>query len=398
MIDTERTLLLFDIDEVLINPIGYNVAMRLAVEYFVKQMGLDFGGPTDQEIAAFHAYGMTNEWLSGAMCLAAILVEAADVQPDRIRGSLQSTMVAFRQGGRGCSRPDFAAVAEAVYQNNASVVHTATPVFDTLSQQTSPKLYPVLSEVLGNIRPPDAPFAAIFQQFALGSAQFSDIYDLEPILDCDPCLALDESALSSEVRERLRQVLASGDYFAAIYSARPSLPPKNLSVQELEAVDRRIYPPEAEMAAAIAGLSDLPLIGAGSMAWLAECRGKALDSYVKPSPAQALAAIAAAISGDERTALEAAAHLVEENHIVEPLEELAEGSTHVVVFEDSSGGIRAARQAADVLRTAGTSIRVTGIGIAQDHVKREILAETADWLAPNINVGLSSILDNLTPP
>jgi hypothetical protein len=250
--------------------------------------------------------------------------------------------------------------------------------------------------VLDNIRPPDAPFAAIFQQFALGSAQFSDIYDLEPIFDCDPCLALDESILTAEVSERLRQVFASSDYYAAIYSARPSLPPKNLSLQELAAIDRRIHPPEAEMAAAIAGLSDLPLIGAGSMAWLAECRGKAPDSYVKPSPVQALAAIGAAISRDERTAVEAAAHLVEENHMVEPLEELAEGSTHVVVFEDSSGGIRAARQAADILRKAGASIHVTGIGIAQDHIKREILAETADWLAPDINVGLSSILDGLS--
>src|SRR5262245_17333649 len=146
MIGKVQTALLFDIDEVLINPVGYNVAMRLAVEYFVQQMGLDFNGPTDQEIAAFHAYGMTNEWLSGAMCLAAILAEAADEQPDQIRDSLQSTIVALRQSGCPCSRPDFAAVAKAVYQNNGSMVHTATPVITILSQRTAAKLQPILAE------------------------------------------------------------------------------------------------------------------------------------------------------------------------------------------------------------------------------------------------------------
>lgn len=389
---TERALLLFDLDEVLVCPIGYDEAMRAAIEYFAHQMGLDFPGPTDEEIAAFHAYGMTNEWLSGAMCLAALVVEAAAAQPARIRPSLADTMDALRESGVSCSRPDFAAVAEAIFRRTSGGIHTPGPIFAALSERVVPELHPVLTEVLSTIRPPEAPFALIFQQLALGHRQFSDVYRIEPTLESDSYLALDRPALNPEVRERLRRAVQSDHCGAVIYSARPSLPPKGLPSQELEAIDRQNYPPEAEMAANVAGLSDLPMTAAGRMLWLAGRHGKTLDAYTKPSPVQALAAIAAAMTGDEIAGLEAAAQFVEEGQLVGPLAQVAGERTCVVVFEDSSGGIQAARQAAGLLQAAGAAIRVNGVGIAQDPVKRKILAGVADWIAPDINVGLSPSL------
>src|SRR5690349_10027028 len=118
MTKPERTLLLFDVDEVLVHPIGYDVAMRRAVEYFAAQMGLDVTGPTDADIAAFHAYGMINEWLSGALSLAALVVEATAGHPELIRDTLAETIQAVRDSGITTPSPNYAATAEAAYQHN----------------------------------------------------------------------------------------------------------------------------------------------------------------------------------------------------------------------------------------------------------------------------------------
>jgi hypothetical protein len=394
MTKPERTLLLFDIDEVLVHPIGYDVAMRRAIEHFAAQMGLDITGPTDEDIAAFHAYGMTNEWLSGALSLAALMVEATAGHPELIRATLSGTMQAIRESGVISQRPDYAALAKASYQHNGGVVHTSAPILVVLRKRTSSELHLILEEVLGNIRPPSAPFAIVFQQYSLGPQKFTEVYDLQATIDCEICLEMDEAFLNEQVRARLQHILSTDHCGAAIYTARPSLPPKGLSAQEQSAVERRIHPPEAEMAAEIAGLSDLPLVGAGSMAWLAIQRSKAIDAYVKPSPVQALAGIGAAFSGNVRAALDAAGQFVEDGSLTGPLAQLATESTHIIVFEDSSGGIRAVRQAAEMLRAAGVDIRVTGVGISEDRVKRDILGEIADVLAGNVNEGLTGILDS----
>jgi hypothetical protein len=394
MTKPERTLLLFDMDEVLVHPIGYDVAMRRAVEHFAAQMGLDVTGPTDEDIAAFHAYGMINEWLSGALSLAALMVEATNGHPELIRQSLDDTMRAVRESGVTVARPDYAAVAEAAYRHNGGVVHTSAPVLAVLQERTSPEIHPLLNEILANIRPPEAPFAIVFQQYSLGPVKFTEVYDVKATIECETCLEMDEAFLNQEMRERLQQLLSTDHCGATIYTARPSLPPKGLSEQEHAAVERRIHPPEAEMAAEIAGVSDLPLVGAGSMAWLAIQRGKPIDAYVKPSPVQALAAMGAAYSGDVRAALEAAGQFIEENTLSGPLAQIAAERVHVVVFEDSSGGIRGVRQAAEMLRAAGADIRVTGVGISEDQVKRNILAEIADVLAGNVNEGLTGIMSS----
>ncbi len=395
MADTRHTLFLFDIDEVLVHPIGYDEGMRAAIHHFARQMGLDIAGPSDEDIAAFHAYGMTNEWLSGAMCLAALVVEATAARPDLIGPSLFSTMSALREGKVSCPSPDFGALAKAIYRRNSGGVHTPGPVFTALCERTPPELHPILAEILHTIRPPEAPFAVIFQQLALGPRQFSEIYGLESTIGGEAYLALDQPMINPKVKQRLRRALRTDHCGAAIYSARPSLPPKGLSLHELDAVDRLNYPPEAEMATDVAGMRDLPLIAAGRMVWLAGRYGKAIDTYVKPSPVEALAAMAAAATGDERGALEAAGRFAEEGRLSGPLAQIAGERTHVVVFEDSSGGIRGVRQAADLLRAEGAEMTVSGVGIAQDPVKRRILAETADQVAPDVNAGLSPMLDAL---
>ena len=73
---TQRTLILLDVDGVLIHPVGYKVALRDTVDYFAAAMGLPEINIDENEIAIFEACGITNEWDSGAMCVSALLLAA----------------------------------------------------------------------------------------------------------------------------------------------------------------------------------------------------------------------------------------------------------------------------------------------------------------------------------
>ncbi len=81
---SQRTLLLFDVDGVLVHPVGYRAALRALVDRFAAQTGI---GPDDNEIAFFEACGFINEWDSGAVCVSAILLAALDQRPDLRRGT-----------------------------------------------------------------------------------------------------------------------------------------------------------------------------------------------------------------------------------------------------------------------------------------------------------------------
>src|SRR5574341_986131 len=107
----EQTVFLFDIDGVLLHPAGYKEALRAALDYFSREMGQEPVALTYDEIAVFDSVGMTNEWLSGAMCLGAMLVAAAEQSPDSVRASFRETLAALRSQEVLCPRPDFAAAA-----------------------------------------------------------------------------------------------------------------------------------------------------------------------------------------------------------------------------------------------------------------------------------------------
>jgi hypothetical protein len=107
---------------------------------------------------------------------------------------------------------------------------------------------------------------------------------------------------------------------------------------------------------------------------------------------QALAAIGAAQGGGEVESLYAAAALANEGSLSGPLLNLREAATELIVFEDSAGGIRAVKRAADLLRAAGCAVRVQGIGIATEASKQAALEGVADWIAPSINEALEAVL------
>lgn len=382
----EQTIFLFDVDGVLIRPLGYKEAIRDSLDYFAQQMGQPPIGVTLDEIADFEAVGMSNEWLSGAMCLAALLVEATAGQPTLIRDSLAATLRAIAQADHPVPRPDFSRWAFDL-QARGGYVHTPEQVLPLFKARSHPDLHAALDEILATIYPPRAPFATHFQHLVLGDQDFEKLYGRAPQVSSDSYLKTrDRVHLAPATRARLHSALHGGGIHGAIYTARPSLPGQEV----LRGLDRQIFAPEADMAAEMVGL-DIPIIGAGQMWSLAARHGLPLDTAVKPSPVHALAAILAAITPPVQ-ALEEAYLLFSGNGAAARLGGLLHMPTRVVVFEDTAGGLRAGLQAVDLLRAAGAPVRMIAEGIAGEPSKQAALAAVAHHISPDINTALERYL------
>jgi hypothetical protein len=204
-------------------------------------------------------------------------------------------------------------------------------------------------------------------------------------------LHYDQPLLRAEIGHRLQARAAADSLHYVIYTARPSRPPAGINAADLP--DPHRYPPEGDLAAeALAMLGSPPLIAAGRVTWLAAQRGQGVAAYIKPSPVQALAAIGAALSGDEVAALHAAATLIEDGELIAPLAALTDGTTHIAVFEDSTGGIYATKGAVAALREASLTVTMEAVGVSPDATKRTSLARIADRLVNDINEGLATYL------
>ena len=123
---------------------------------------------------------------------------------------------------------------EARLVNSSRAIQPAAPELDW------EKLRPVLDELLGQIRPPAGPVARVIQHHTLGSARYQHTYSLPPVFQMESYLAgMDEPGLSRETISRLGARLAEKNWLnAAIYTARPCLPPRELTAEEADALDR----------------------------------------------------------------------------------------------------------------------------------------------------------------
>jgi hypothetical protein len=390
-----RTLILLDVDGVLVHPVGYKTALRALVEHFAARMGLVLPGPTDDEIAVFEACGLTNEWDSGAMCVSALLLAALERAPDARRPTLEATFDAIRAATPDVPRPDFTAEARQIARHDADGRYPAAHYLELLSASTDPANLPLLRALLGNVYAVrETPTTRTFQTFVLGSERFQATYGLPAeFVSASYLTTYDIPLLDTHTRARLLDWAAQPGHGVAIYTARPSRPPADLPPGEPVGEPPAGYPPEAELAAELVGLAGrVPLIGQGRVGWLAWRHGRAAADYIKPSPVQALSAIAAAVSGAETASLHAAAHLAERGELSGPLAALRDGPLHIVICEDSAGGIRAVQDAVTLLQRAGIAASLSAIGVSPQPDKRAALAAVADHLVDDVNQGLTLVL------
>jgi hypothetical protein len=394
---TARAILLLDVDGVLVHPVGYKEALRATIDVFAAQMGLPPMGPRHDEIAIFEACGFTNEWDSGAVCVATILLAALDQRPDLRRKTLDATFAAIRDARLTIARPDFVGIAREVLRWHGDGQFPAARTLELLSARRDGAPLALLTALLGNVY--DAigtPTTRLFQTHTLGSARFEATYGQPAPLQTESyLLAHDVPLLSADNRDRLLNWRAQPGNGAAIFTARPSLPPADLGNPPPTVPTSGQpagYAPEAELAAELLGLNGkIPLLGQGRVSWLAQQTGRGTADYIKPSPVQSLAAIGAAVSGVETEALRAAAALFEQHALTGPLAALRGGVARVAVFEDTTGGIRATRTAVDLLRRAGVDARFEAVGVSPHPDKRAALVEVADHVVDDVNAGLPLI-------
>jgi hypothetical protein len=218
-------------------------------------------------------------------------------------------------------------------------------------------LQPVLKTLFGHTHDfAHAPIMRYFQHLAIGSHNIQPTYDIEAQFSSSAYLQeYDISLLSEKQCVQVSAAIEAGKIGAVVYTARPSLPPVDVTIPTLG------YSPEAELARTLVGLETLPLIGLGRLRWLATQTGADVATLVKPSPVQALAAIGAAWSKQETASLMAAWALFDEQRLISPLENLPALTVHV--FEDSPGGLRAVRDAVTALNHVGLAITYQPYGI-----------------------------------
>ena len=73
-----------------------------------------------------------------------------------------------------------------------------------------------------------------------------------------------------------------------------------------------------------------------------------------------------------------------------PTLKLLNGAT-VIVFEDNAGGVRAAKDAAQLLAQHDVHVNVVGYGIAKDDAKRVALGVVCDALFDDVNAALRTM-------
>ncbi len=368
-------IVLFDVDGVLLEAYGYLRALQDTVAFFSTQIGVGSHPPTEAEVRIFEAQGITSEWDSVPMCVAALLIERLRREPARmLPAAWDDVLNVLATSPLPLPRPDYERIAVRVgsrlAEDSTATAHVARAVLweeaQSLPASQRETLRPILNVLLGDTHNfAHAPTTRHFQTRTIGDQGLRQAYGVEPAFESPPYLRqYDHLYLTDEVRTRVLEAVMTGNVGAAIYTARPSLSPADAGTSDLG------YSPEAELARSALGLEDLPLIGLGRMHWLAQEMGTETALLVKPSPVQALAAIGAAWSGQEAASLRAAFTLYHDRDLVPPLANLdktgADYPIKVSVFEDTVTGLRAVQQAVALLQDAGLAITYQPYGVAPE--------------------------------
>jgi len=401
-------ILLFDVDGVLVQNFAYSAALQNTVAYFARRLGLSEMTLTQDDIEVFESQSITVEWDSGAISVAALLIE-------RLQAGVASPLVlnhsalpldaeqAFWEaldrlaaGRVSARRPNFSAIArrvgEATPPGGLPSQAALTLFLEDLDglalpgdvHQSAASLLHLLLADCYNID--HAPVMQIFQNYAIGHVEYEQYYGLPPRFTSEALLEkLDRPHLTLAMRDRVLFGRDAQETYPVIYTARPSLAPVEVGGQ------LRGYTPEAEIARRLVGLDSIPVAGFGKVDWLARQVGLIGADLVKPSPVQSMAAIGIARTGLEVESLKAALAVERGDHLRYPLTACAGETIHV--FEDSASSLRAVTRAVEMLNRQGLNLKLVRHGIAPPgSPKQASLEKIADALHDSVNDGLLGIL------
>jgi phosphoglycolate phosphatase-like HAD superfamily hydrolase len=362
-------ILIFDMDGVLLKPVGYHRALREAVRLAGVSVGRVEVFLTDEQIAHFEALGISSEWHSSALCMAVMVIEQY----------------------RGAKRQDNHARPSSLNLENLFMELAAQPMQDSALERGLAAIEILADEndvpsdlVSGLIAESESiqhsPTMNYFQELILGSEVFAKTYKKEPQFQAKSYLKLyDQRILSKPLVKKVNRWAAIPGHGAAIMTNRPSSGPAGFEGA-----------PDAELGTALVGIAGLPLVGYGEIRWLAKQSRKDVGELSKPGWAHAMATILAASGWRIDESLTYAGQMPNAfQH--EDLNHL-QNST-ITVFEDTPGGMVAVQEAGTLLNEIGLRVEVQKIGIAKDPAKQSALSAHGAAVYPDINQALADLDD-----
>jgi hypothetical protein len=370
-------ILVFDMDGVLLEPLGYHQALQETVQLLGTALGFQNLSLKREEIFRFESAGISSEWDSSAICLALMMREVWKIDPGaevpRIldQGSSAHGPVKF------LGWDQFLDQIESKRNPESDPLQLAQEILVSgLDFGQSEKV----CEILKNAHDPDQSLSfRTFQELVLGSQMYQNTYQISSVMNVPGTLCeYDRSQLTSETRLELNNWL-SDSRKAVICTNRPNLPPGG-----------QFGSPEAEQGAKLVGLEHLPLVGYGDMNWLAGEYQQPVDELRKPAPVHVLAALLRTAGASQPEALHSAAGLVQHNLVDEKWKDL-DGSEWFVL-EDTTSGMVSAVRASGLLEELGIRCRVHLIGITPDPKKKGPLEKLGAEIFTDLEQALQTLV------
>jgi hypothetical protein len=366
-----KTILLFDMDGVLLRPGGYHTALQKSIASIGAALGAPNTTITADQIARFEALSVSNEWDSLAIGAALTLLHLWPIDPAVRLDGFIPLEAPLSEGV-----PDFDGFLDRFRPQNPE------PCLDALADLLGdhPELdegqKQHLTDILTHPREMGPSLTLpVFQEAVLGSETFSQTFDLPRQLHTDGFLQThDRPNMTAKHHAALLNWLSAPEHAAGILTNRPNTcPPGSLSS------------PEAEIGAACVQLTGLPLMGSGLLTWYARVRRDLPGyTYLKPNPVHALSLLGLILGWETETALSRAAFLAGGEANGAPWRDL--DGAHIVVFEDSAKGLKSGRAAQACLAAAGVNVSLECIGLTTHPEKHAALDPVADRIVPDINV------------
>lgn len=372
-------ILLFDMDDVLLEAHGYHRALQDTVSLIATSLGYENAYLTPDDIAAFEASGVTSEWDSSAICASLLLEKAWIVDPRReLPTNASQTPVTLLD----IEPPEFQSFASRLRNPRLKSLRPSRRaeglMLDETSHLTSSQKASI-RKILRSARQIDGSLThRIFQELILGTSEFNQTYNLEPYFDTESYLSkYDRPTLSPEQRALLIEWLQFPGHIGVILTNRPSSAPLGY-----------FCTPEAEIGARLVGLEALPIAGFGGLTWLSHSRGQDQEAFIKPSPVHALTALRLALGDTQVEALRTAASLADDNKRDPSWQQLQ--NAQVTIFEDTTGGLESLLAASDCLQVVDIHLETQLFGISVNQQKRISLESTGAQLSPSLSSALKS--------
>jgi hypothetical protein len=374
-------IFLFDMDGVLVEPLGYHYALVETVRLVAKSLGYGDILLTAQDIADFESAGVSSEWDSSAIYAALLLINAWKIDPGL---RLPDSFPAYRPFNQRLLPPDFPTLIRLLGNPALSQMRPldrADHLFFSLNQGIQPLQKEILRSILINARASvNSLTHRTFQELVLGSATYTEIYHRPGYFNISSyLLQYDQPRLSPAWQRELAAWMEHPGNRAAIFTSRPSSP-----------LPGAFSTPEAELGAELVGLEAVPIAGLGGLLWLAKKRNAGIQDFLKPSPVHALAALGLALGLPPADALQQAANLALKKKTGPIWNELHH--SHVTIFEDTTGGLRSAQAAQAALEVVNITIHLKLCGITASPVKAQSLQSLGAATYPDINTAIQASL------